>query len=46
MVHQKRTTSSLTKFVDNIVRVCQFVLDIKWENRNNTQIRKREAKRK
>src|SRR6266542_2845600 len=37
---------SLTKFKDDIVRACQFALDVKWENRNNAQMRRREAKRK
>ncbi len=46
MARQKRITPSLTKFKDDIVRVCQFALDIKWENRNNAQMRRREAKRK
>ncbi len=46
MARQKRTTPSLTKFKDDIVRACQFALDVKWENRNNAQMRRREAKRK
>src|SRR6266540_5715454 len=46
MERQKRTTPSLTKFKDDIVRACQFALDVKWENRNNAQMRRREAKRK
>ena len=46
MARQKRTTPSLTKFKDDIVRACQFALDIKWENRNNAQMRRKEAKRK
>ena len=44
MARQKRTIPSLTKFKDDIVRACQFALNVKWENRNNVQIRKREAK--
>ncbi len=43
---QKRTTLSLTKFRDNIVRACQFVLNVKWKNCNNAQICRREVKRK
>ena len=46
MARQKRTIPSLTKFKDDIVRACQFALDVKWENRNNAQMRRREAKRK
>ncbi len=46
MARQKKTTSSLTKFKDNIVRVCQFALDVKWKNHNNVQMYRREAKRK
>ncbi len=46
LARQKRTTPSLTKFKDDIVRACQFALDVKWENRNNAQMRRREAKRK
>src|SRR6266498_2463663 len=46
MARQKRTTPSLTKFKDDIVRACQFALDVKWENRNNAQMCRREAKRK
>src|SRR6266542_4319217 len=46
MARQKRTTPSLTKFKDDIIRACQFALDVKWENRNNAQMRRREAKRK
>ncbi len=46
MVWQKRTTPLLTKFKDDIVRACQFALDVKWENRNNAQMHRREAKRK
>ncbi len=46
MARQKRITPSLTKFKDDIVRACQFALDVKWENRNNKQMRRREAKRK
>ncbi len=46
MARQKRTTPSLTKFKDNIVRACQFALDVKWKNRNNAQMRRREAKQK
>ncbi len=46
MARQKRTISSLTKFADNIVRICQFALDVKWKNHNNAQIRRREAKYK
>ncbi len=43
---QKRTTPSLTKFKDDIIRVCQFALDVKQENRNNAQMCRKEAKRK
>ncbi len=43
---QKRTTPSLIKFKDDIVRAYQFALNVKWENRNNVQMCKREAKRK
>ncbi len=46
MARQKRTTPSLTKFRNDIVRACQFALDVKWENYNNAQMRRREAKRK
>ncbi len=46
MARQKRTTLSLTKFKDDIVRTCHFALDVKWENCNNAQMRRREAKRK
>ncbi len=35
MARQRKTTPSLTKFKDDIVRACQFVLDVKWENYNN-----------
>ena len=35
MAWQKRTTPSLTKFKDDIVRACQFALDVKWKNHNN-----------
>jgi len=45
-MRQKRTIPSLIKFKDDIVRAYQFALDVKWENRNNMQMRKREAKRK
>ena len=44
MARQKRTISSLTKFADNIVRICQFVLNVKWKNHNNAQMHKRETK--
>ena len=43
---QKRTTSSLIRFADNIVRICQFVLNVKWKNHNNAQMCKREVKHK
>ena len=46
MARQKRTTLSLTKFKDDIVRACQFALYVKWENRNNVQMCRKEAKRK
>ncbi len=46
MARQRRTTPSLIKFKDDIIRACQFALDIKWENRNNAQMRRREDKRK
>src|SRR6266542_2776097 len=46
MAQQKRTIPSLIKFKDDIIRACQFALDVKWENCNNTQMRKKEAKRK
>ena len=46
MARQRRTTLSLTKFKDDIVRASQFALDVKWKNRNNAQMRRREAKRK
>ena len=46
MARQKRTTLSLTKFKDDIVRTCHFALDVKWENWNNAQMHRREAKRK
>src|SRR6266542_3126258 len=46
MAWQKRTTPSLIKFKDDIIRACQFALDVKWQNRNNAQMRRREAKRK
>jgi len=46
MAWQKKTISSLTKFKDDIIRAYQFTLDVKWENRNNAQMCKREAKRK
>ncbi len=42
----KETTPSLTKFANNIVRVCQFALDVKWENHNNAQICRKEIKHK
>ena len=40
----KENHPSLTKFKNDIVRTCQFALDIKWENRNNAQICRKEAK--
>ncbi len=40
----KENHPSLTKFKDNIVRACQFALDVKWKNRNNAQMRRRKAK--
>ncbi len=46
MARQRRTIPSLIKFKDDIIRACQFALDVKWENRNNAQMRRREAKRK
>src|SRR6266540_6035941 len=46
MARQRRTTPSLIKFKDDIIRACQFALDVKWENHNNAQMRRREAKRK
>ncbi len=46
MAWQKRTTPSLIKFKDDIIRVCQFALDVKLENCNNVQMCRREAKRK
>ncbi len=46
MAWQKRTTPSLIKFKDDIIRACQFALDVKWKNHNNAQMRKKEAKRK
>ena len=46
IVRQKRITPLLTKFKDDIVRACQFTLDIKWENCINVQMHRREAKRK
>ena len=42
----KKNYPSLTKFKDDIIRACQFTLDVKWENRNNAQMHKREVKRK
>ena len=42
----KKNYPSLTKFKDDIVRACQFALNVKWENRNNAQMRRREAKQK
>ncbi len=44
MARQKRTISSLTKFKDDIIRACQFTLNVKWKNYNNAQMCKREAK--
>src|SRR6266542_2466152 len=41
MARQRRTTPSLTKFKDDIIRACQFALDVKWENCNNAQMRRR-----
>src|SRR6266498_1505285 len=46
MAQQIKTIPSLTKFKDDIVRAYQFALDVKWENCNNAQMRRREAKRK
>ncbi len=42
----KENHPSLTKFKDDIVRACQFALDMKWENHNNAQMCRREAKHK
>ncbi len=42
----KENHPSLTKFKDDIVRACQFALDVKWENHNNVQMHKRKAKHK
>jgi len=44
MTRQKRTTPLLTKFKDNIIKAYQFALDVKWKNRNNVQMCRREAK--
>ncbi len=46
IARQKRTTPSLIKFKDDIIRVCLFALDVKWENCNNMQMCRREAKHK
>ncbi len=42
----KRIIPSLIKFKDDIVRACQFALNMKQKNRNNAQMRRREAKHK
>ncbi len=46
MARQRRITPLFTKFKDDIIRACQFALDVKWKNCNNAQMRRREAKRK
>ena len=42
----KRIIPSLIKFKDDIVRACQFALNMKQKNRNNAQMRRREVKHK
>ncbi len=44
IARQKRTILSLTKFKDDIIRACQFALNVKQENHNNVQMRRRKAK--
>ncbi len=46
MAYQKRTILSFIKFANDIIRACQFALDVKQKNCNNMQMHRREVKYK